>query len=425
MIEESLILEFYKSLKNTLNKKILERELKIKEVENKIITIIGPRRAGKTYFLFQLLRELKDNNFIYLDFENLALRDLNIKEIYQVISQIYIQIEGKEPKYIFLDEIQNIKNWESLVRTLLDKKKYFIFVTGSSSKLLSKEIATQLRGRSLSYLLLPFSFREFLRAKGLEFEKYLSFKEKGLLLNHLEAYLKFGGFPEVVLEKNLVKKEKILKEYLDLVLFKDVIDRFNIKQIKLMKVLFKFVLNSYSSELTIKSLINKIRTTGVNPSNTTVYKYISYLEDSFYFFFVSKFDYKIHLRESWPKKVYLVDTGLSLPFRFSQDKGKLMENVVFLELKRRENVNPFQEIYYYKTKNGKEIDFLVKDRDKLELIEVCYEFDEEHKKKLIKAMKELGLKESLCITWDEEEVIEEKGFRIKLVPLWKWLLGVE
>ena len=417
MINENLILEFYKSLRNTLNKKILERELKIKEIENKIIAVIGPRRAGKTYFLFQLMKNYKKS--IYFDFENYLFKYFGLKEILETI-KTYEQYFNTKIKYLFLDEIQVLKDWQNVLRSF-ENQGYGIFITGSSSKLLSKEIATQLRGRSISYLLLPFSFREFLKAKGFESNRYLSLEEKIKIINYLKEYLDFGGFPEIVLADE-GDKFFILKDYIDTIFFKDFVERFKIEKIEIARFVFEFLLQNYSSEISVNKINNYVQQKLKENKKNVIYEYVDKLTNTFLVFFVDKFDFSVYKRKSWPKKVYLVDTGLSLPFRFSQDKGKLMENIVFLELKRKENENPFQEIYYYKTKSGKEIDFLVKDRNKLELIEVCYEFDEEHKKKLIKAMKELNLKESLCITWDEEDEIEEKGFKIKLVPLWKWLL---
>jgi predicted AAA+ superfamily ATPase len=417
MIEENLILEFYKGLRNTLNKDILERELKIKEIKNKIIVIIGPRRAGKTYFLFQLMKKHKKS--IYFDFENYLFKYFGLKEILETI-KIYEQYFNIKVKYLFLDEIQALKDWQNILRSF-ENQGYKLFITGSSSKLLSKEIATQLRGRSLSYLLLPFSFREFLKAKGFKINKYFSLEEKVKIINHLKEYLNFGGFPEVVLADE-GEKFFILKDYIDTIFFKDFIERFKIGKIEVAKFIFEFLLQNYSSEISVNKINNYVQQKLKENKKNLVYEYVDKLTDTFLVFFIEKFDFSIYKRKTWPKKVYLVDNGLSLPFRFNEDKGKLMENIVFLHLKRQENQNPFQEIYYYKTKNNKEIDFLVKNRNKIELIEVTYEFDEERKKKLIKAMEELKLEESLCITWDEEDEIKEKGKKIKLIPLWKWLL---
>jgi len=189
-----------------------------------------------------------------------------------------------------------------------------------------------------------------------------------------------------------------------------------------LRLLIKTLILNYSSLTSINRIYNFFKSLNIEVSKTSLYNYVELLEDVFFVFKVKYFT-NFKESESYLFKTYIVDNGfINLIVQDNKNKGKLMENVVFLELKRQENFNPFQEIYYYKTKNGKEIDFLVKDRNKIELIEVCYEFDEEHKKKLIKAMKELNLKESFCITWDEEDEIEEKGFKIKLIPLWKWLI---
>ena len=412
MSKEFLENFYIKTIEKVRNLTIVKRDLDIKIVKEKVISIIGPRRAGKTYFLFQIMKDIIENS-LYLDFEDFLVKQSKSLEVLEFILT-------KNKKFVFLDEVQNLENWESLVRTLLNQG-YKVFITGSSSKLLSKEIATQLRGRSLSYLLLPFSFKEFLKAKNFKTNGFITFEKKGRIMEYLKDYMYFGGYPEIVLKE--IEKEKYLKEIIELVFFKDFVERKNIKNIKVAKLIFEYLLQNYTKEISLSRIKNYLNSLNLKPNLETVSNYLHDLEDTFSIFLINKFDYKVHLRESWPKKVYLVDNGLHLPFRFSDDKGKLMENLVFLHLKRQENEKPFQEIYYYKTKNNKEIDFLVKNKNKIELIEVCYEFDEDHKKKLIKAMNELKLKESFCITWDEEEIIEEKGKKIMLIPLWKWLLN--
>ena len=400
--------------------KILPREIKVKETPL-INILIGPRRAGKSFLLFDFIKrkKLKEEDYLIFNFEEFLGELGNPLDIIKT----HIEIYGKEPKYLFFDEIQALKNWEKFVYYLYESKKYIIFLTGSNSKLLSKEIATQLRGRTLTTNVFPLSFREFLNWKGVEIKKHFSTYEKSLMLKMVREFLK-GSLPEIVINEN-VDFVNYYKSILDLVIFKDVIERHNVKNYYIVEFLIKSLINSVSKEFSINKAYKFLKSKNLKISNTTLYSYYSILKEIFFFFEVKKFDFSFRARESFNPKIYLVDNGFLIFSDNPFNKAIFMENVVFLELKRRENVNPFQEIYYYKTKNGKEIDFLVKDRDKLELIEVCYEFDEEHKKKLIKAMKELGLKESLCITWDEENEIEEKGFRIKLVPLWKWLLCVE
>ena len=397
---------------------IMERELKVPLDQDLIVSIIGPRRAGKTYYLLSLKN--KTSEALYLNFEDSRLINISYTDIKEII-RIFIEIYGKKPKYLFLDEIQNIKNWEIIVRELYDLKKYKIFITGSTSKLLSKEIATQLRGRTLTYMLLPFSFREFLKAKGIEIDKYLSKDEEARIRNHLMEYLEYGGFPDVVKSN---EKIKILKEYEDLILFRDFIERHNIKNISLARALHGFVLQNFASEISIRRIYERV--SQIKASKDTVYKYISNLEDTMYFFFLKKFSFKPNVRESWPKKIYLCDTGLVKTIKFSPEYGKLMENAVFIELLRNKNKNPLIDVFYFKDISF-EIDFVIKEGVEIkQLIQVCYEiYDEETKKRevkaLIKGSEKLRCKNLLVITWDYEAVEEIKGKTIRFVPLWKWL----
>jgi predicted AAA+ superfamily ATPase len=303
-------------------------------------------------------------------------------------------------------------------------------ITGSSSKLLSKEIATQLRGRTLTYLLLPFSFREFLKARGFKLEEK-TLDRIAELRRILIEYMEFGGFPDVVFSEN---KEKILKEYLDLILFRDFIERHRIENIEVARFLHNFIIQNFSKEISINSVYNKLKSLGVKVSKDTVYKYITKLEDTAFFFFLRRYSNKVHLRESWPKKVYLCDTGLTSIVKFSKDYGKLMENLVFLELLRKTNENPNLEIFYYKTKNNKEIDFLIKEKERItKLINVTYinSFDEMDKREYVSLLEgyyefRLYKPELLVITWDYEDEKELNWFgkrgKIKFIPLWKWLL---
>ncbi len=398
---------------------IIERELKVPLDSNFIISIIGPRRAGKTYYLLSLKEKI--GNGLYLNFEDSRLIGLTYKDIREIIRR-FIEIYGKNPEYLFLDEIQNIKNWEIIIRELHDLRKYKIFLTGSSSKLLSKEIATQLRGRALSYMLLPFSFREFLKAKNYEVSKYLSKDEEAKIKNLLREYLEYGGFPDVVKSN---EKTKILKEYEDLILFRDFIERHNIKNISLARAIHNFVLQNFSSEISIRKMYQRL--SQISTSKDTLYKYISNLEDTMYFFFLKKFSLKAHIRETWPKKIYLCDTGLAKTIKFTPEYGKLMENAVFIELLRKKNENSILEIFYFKDP-AFEIDFVVKEGATIkQLIQVCYDiYNEDTKKRevkaLIKGSEKLKCKNLLVITWDYESKEEIKGKTIRFVPLWKWLL---
>jgi len=420
MIKRDDIVDYFREYEDI--PKAMQRDLKVPLDSDFIISIIGPRRAGKTYFLFSLCEKLTDAT--YLNFEDSRLIETEAKEIRELI-RIFIEIYGKTPKYLLLDEIQNVEDWEKIVRELYDLRKYRIFITGSSSKLLSKEIATQLRGRSLSFILLPLSFREFLRFKKIKVNKFLGKDERAKIKNLLRNYIEFGGFPDVVKNE---EKVKILKEYSDLILFRDFIERHRVKNLDLARALHTFMIQNFSKEVSIRALFNKLKTS-LPVAKDTVYEYVTKLEDTMFFFFLRKFSEKVHLRELWPKKIYICDTGLTKTIRYSQDYGKLIENVVFLELLKKTNIKPLLEIYYWKDYQQREVDFVIREGMKVgQLIQVTYasardEIERREIKALIKASNELRCKNLLIITWDyeEEEVIDSR--EIKFIPLWKWLLG--
>ena len=413
MFEISLVKDFFK---RKIKFEGVERALKLPKI-NKIISIIGPRRAGKTwyfYFLFQ-----KEENPMYVNFEDITFKYLEAKEFFKIL-KIFSEIKY-EPKALFFDEVQNLKNWSTLVRSLYDRG-FKIFVTGSSSKLLPKEISTELRGRTLSYLLLPFSFSEFLKAKNFKPEADI-FEKRGTLLKLLHAYLEEGGFPEVVFSEN---KEKILREYFNEIFYKDFVERHRIKSLEFGRFLFEFCFQNFSKEISFRKIKNFF---GKNVSDTTLYEYIEKLQDTLSVFFLEKCEKSVYLRKSWPKKIYVCDLGLSNILGFEEDIGKKMENAVFLELLRRTNKKPLMEIFYWKDYQQREIDFIIKEGLKIkQLIQVTYastrdEIIEREIKSLLKASELLKCKNLLCITWDYEGEEKIGGKKIKFVPLWKWLLS--
>ncbi|MEM5855734.1 MAG: ATP-binding protein [Candidatus Aenigmatarchaeota archaeon] len=422
MIKKENIIDYFKEYEE-LRVEMIPRELKVPLTSNFIISLIGPRRAGKTYYFFSLANQVRD--FTYLNFEDSRLYGARYDEIREIL-RTFIELYGREPKYLFFDEVQNVEKWEIIVRELHDLKKYRIFLTGSSSKLLAKEIATQLRGRTLSFLLLPFSFREYLVAKKVSLEKYLSKDKQAKLKNLLRDYLEFGGFPDVVMNK---EKLNILKEYSDLILFRDFIERHKVKNIELARFIHSFIIQNFSNEISVRSIFNKLKSMKIKISKDSVYNYVEKLEDTVFFFFLKRFSKKVHLREAWPRKVYSCDTGIAKIVRFSPDYGRLMENCVFLELIREKNKNPLAEVFYLKL-NNKEIDFLIKVGEKIhQLIQVSYASnrDEIEKKdidSLVKGASELKCNNLLFLTWDYEEEIKVENKKIVFKPLWKWLLKV-
>lgn len=409
---------------------LVNRELKI-EHSKKIKSVIGPRRAGKTYFMYQEMKKAlkagkKKENILFLNFEDPRLIDINFKEIREII-KLHWQLYPKSNPSIFIDEPQNINKWELGVRALYDEG-FDLYLSGSSSKLLSKEIATSLRGRTLSYLILPFSFKEFLKMKKSIFDiSTLSSKEKSILLSFLDEYLEFGGFPEVILEENKENKIKTLKEYLDMIIYKDIVERYNVKNTKLIKWLINSLITSFSKEFSVHKIYLTLKSKGVKVSKNTLYSYLSMLEDSFFAFFAQKFNYSIRNREFSVDKAYLCDIGFAKLLEVSRDKGKKMENAVFLELERKKK--SLTEIACWKNAQQEEVDFVVKQGRKVrQIIQVCCNIEDLDAKKreiraLIKASKELKCKDLLVITEDKEgeEIIKKK--KIKYIPLWKWLLN--
>ena len=411
---------------------LTERELKISE-SRKIKSIIGSRRAGKTYFMYQKIGELikfgvNKENVMYLNFEDPRLIDVNFKEMREIIKlqwQLYPS-STKENCHIFVDEPQNIKNWETAVRALHDEG-FNVFLSGSSSKLLSSEISTSLRGRTLSYVLLPFSFREFLKMKKFVFDaSRLDSKQKSALLGLLDEYIEFGGFPEVILEKDAETRIKTINEYFNLIVYRDIVERYRIKNTQLIKWLIKSLSTSFSREFSVHKIYLTLKSKGIQVSKNTLYSYLSMLEDSLFVFLVPKFDYSTRKKDFSISKAYLCDVGFTKLVETTKDKGHKMENIVFLELERRKR--SLTSISYWKNPQQEEVDFVVKTNTGIEqLIQVCYNVDDYDTKKrevraLLKAGKELKCSNLLIITEDKEgsEKIGDKT--IKYAPLWAWLL---
>jgi len=392
----------------------VERELinKTEILKGRVLLVSGIRRSGKTVFSLQLANKSKEN-FIYINFFDERFIDFSVRDFNKLLEAIY---RIKNPNLLILDEIQEIKGWEKFVERI--RNKFKIIVTGSNSRLLSKEIGTYLTGRYIKKEIFPFSFKEFLLLKNFKFD--FTTEKKAKLKNLLNEYIKLGGFPEVYKYGRI-----ILQDLFNDIVERDLILRYNIKNKYSFKKLAIYLISNYSSFITANKTKNIVSIKDVH----TVLNYFEYLENSYLLFFIDKYSTKTKEKILSAKKVYAIDTGLinTLSLKSFSEMGRIIENIVFLQLKRNISYNSLNlNISYYKTKDNKEIDFvLYNEENKVEkLIEVTYEFDEEHKKKLIKAMEELNLKESLCITWGEEDIIEEKGKKIKIIPLWKWLLEI-
>jgi len=237
---------------------VFERLINVKFTREFVNAVIGPRRAGKTFFLYGLIKKLnlKDEDYLFVNFEDDEIKIQPRKEVVNCV-QKHIEIYGKEPSYLFFDEIQNLEGWQSFVYSLVEKKRYFIFITGSSSKLLSREIATHLRGRSLNLIVFPFSFEEFLSIENFEIKKVYSSLEEAKIKNYLMKYMKTGGFPQVLLGK--IDEKTFFREYINVLLYKDLIERYKIENPEVARLLLYSVIQSFSKEFSINKIYRQIK----------------------------------------------------------------------------------------------------------------------------------------------------------------------
>ena len=398
----------------------------------KIVVIAGFRRTGKTYLLFHLIKDLvkKDDKerIVYINFEDerIPLKTEFLTNLIPAIKQICGKV-----KFLLLDEVHNIPNWSKWLRRVYDTEDIRFFITGSSSKMSSREIPTELRGRFLEVRVSALSFKEFLRFKDIipnpKTEEY-SPDEKAILKRMLEEYLEYGGLPEVVLASG-DKKIEILRGYYNTVIRQDIIERFRIKSEENLKALLRLLLNS--TQYTISKLYNSMKSLNYNVGKSTIQTFLDYIETTYFMHSIQILSPKVKDQLQWPRKVYFIDTGFisHLSTKFSRNLGRLYENIVFLELKRMQENDPNLDIFYWKNLQHEEVDFVIKQGLKIkQLIQVCYDITDYDTKKrelrsLIKGAKELKCKKLMVITEDKEgeETIEK--VKVKYIPLWKWLLA--
>lgn len=393
-----------------------------------IIVISGARRSGKSFIMRQMAKSLinegiSKNSTLTVNFEDPRFVERDTETL-QKIYEVYLEfLNPQEKPCLFLDEIQEVEDWERWVRTIHELNKAKIVISGSNAKLLSKELSTLLTGRHLDLVIFPLSFKEYLAFKGINLVDKLEIINKEIEIKRLlRECLEFGSFPEVVLGG---EKRQILLNYFEDILNKDLVRRFKIRKTKELAALAKFYLSNISSLITFSSLERSL-----NISADTIEKFSGYLEDTYILFFLKRFSYKVREQEKSPRKVYAIDVGLAntVGFRFSQNIGRLMENLVFLELRRKTILNPDWELYYWKDINHREVDFVIKENLKVkQLIQVSWKVDRPETKNreiktLLKAMKEFGLERGLVITDDYETEENIKGKKIDYIPLWKWLL---
>ena len=391
----------------------IERTAELREGNSRLVRIvIGPRRAGKSFFITRHL--LKQGPFGYVNFDDEELNDKEkIPDILAAVAELY-----PGAKTLLLDEIQNIPGWELLANRLA-RQGYTLYVTGSNAHLLSKELATHLTGRHTVTTIFPFSFAEFLKTKEGEFteSEYRS---------HLAEYSVTGGFPEI-LTTTIDKKEYLLRLF-DAVVYKDIIRRYRVRSPQGLGDLAQYLCSNVAGEYSVHRLS---RVTGCK-SDQTVRKYLEYLEEAFLFFSIPRFSYKVKEQVLANRKIYCIDNGFVMAkgFRFSHNDGSLMENLVAIELRKLElagNLN----LYYWKNSQQQEVDFVLHKSGKVvALIQVCTDLANEKTRRrevnaLLTAGRDCACKKRIILTMDEEQTKTHEWFGIKgdiqYIPLWKWL----
>jgi predicted AAA+ superfamily ATPase len=378
--------------------------------------ITGPRRSGKSVLSLQLL---KDENFAYLNFDDdLLLKHFDQNLVIQSLNEVYPGY-----RYLILDEIQNLPDWELWVNKLY-RRGVNLIVTGSNARLLSREMATSLTGRYLQIEVFPFSFAEVLRFHKVQLsgQPWLTPQKAGIILSHLNTYLLNGGFPEILLNPAVIKN--YLSSLFDSVILKDIMRRFQIRQSQQLYNLSNYLLANYTNPYSYNQLKTDLNFTSV----ATVQKFIGYLSEPYLFLNLTRYNSKIKNHQKSPKKSYIIDNGFikARSFELSPNWGRLLENVVFIELLRR-HYKPGSDLFYYRTRNDREIDFVCLKANKVEqLIQVCYDISNPKVLKreisaLLEASSELDCNNLLIITRNNDEIVETNKINIHILPGYKWL----
>jgi predicted AAA+ superfamily ATPase len=395
-----------------------------------INTIIGLRRSGKTYFVFSQIESLLQNDlppteYIYINFDDERLAELKGKDLGLVMEAYFELFPGNRDKqvYLFFDEIQNIQDWHLFIKRLYEQKKFKITLTGSSSKFLGSEIATEMRGRTRTVHFFPLTFKEFLVFKDFKVTPNIEFSgDRFQLVHYAEEFSNWGGFPRVVLEKDPTRKKEILTDYLEMIIYKDIAERYGVRNTRLLKLMIHYTLSNFAAEFSVNGFIKKFQSE-YRLNKETVFTYFSYLEEIGFLYYLPRFSYKLHQRYV-SKKSYIGDNGFIplLSFRGMEVQGRLLENLVFTELLKRG-----KNIFYFKDSSNYECDFITAEAEQVsEVIQVCHLLTAVNRERevrgIIAALKAFGLDKGIIITAGTGEEIKVNSYSLRVVPYWKWML---
>ncbi len=396
----------------------VEREIlaRLKQVVSspQVTVITGLRRVGKSTLLAQMAQRYFRDGFYFVNFEDERLLNFQASD-FDLLHETLISLFGKKHVFLF-DEIQNVPEWERFVRRLHDRG-YKVVLTGSNASLLSRELGSRLTGRSVRVELFPFSFIEYLRFRNIKIKRLdlLTTEQKGNLRKLANEYILAGGIPDALKYPELEIHRLLYED----VLYRDIAVRYRLSNVKGLKELAFYLVSTTGNLVSFNKLKNLLKLGSVN----TVINYIDYLENSWLFFTLNKYAYSVKEQQIAAKKVYSIDTGLarSVGFSFSGNEGRLMENVVFLHLKRR-----YRSIYYYKTQKDYEVDFFIPEAGTF--LQAAYLFEtlkirEREIRALIAAAQEQKNADQLVVVTESEKLrIKEAGFIIQVKPLYEWLL---
>ncbi len=407
---------------------LFARRIETLRATRQIHAVVGLRRAGKTFFLYQIINEslasgVPREGILLVNFEDERLAGLSAERLGMVLDAYYELFPGRvrDEVHVFLDEVQVVPGWERFVARIFEEKRYRVVLTGSSSKLLSKEIATSLRGRSVATHIYPLSFAEFAAYRGLEASGHTAFsRERHRAIALLESYLAWGGFFEVQDAHDDAERRRIVTTYVDLVVYKDLVERYSVKNLAAMKALIRYFVTNATRKA---SLTRLAATLGAGPvSKNTILQYASFLEDANVIYSCPKFSYKLR-QGNTPSKFYLADPSFKTVAgaNFSADRGPFFENAVYVELRRRGfEVSFFEEAV--------ECDFIAKSGTKVVgAYQVCVDPEragDRELRGLRAALDAFGLDRGTIVTADEDREETLDGQSIRYIPLWRWLLDV-
>jgi len=413
---------------------LTERRCHVPDIPNKVYSVIGMRRSGKTYFLFQEMKRclaegVNRSRLVYFNFEDERLADISANDLHWIIDEYYVMFpENRAQKvYFFFDELQLVQGWERFVRRLLDTENVRIFVSGSSAKMLSREIASSLRGRSIEVIIYPYSFKEFASHHHIDIPenlKHIDSQKRSILENLMMKYLSQGGFPEAQ-ELSQRDRHLLLQGYVNTVLFRDIIERYGVTNITVLKTLIRHLIKNAGSKFTVNKFYNNLKSQGIKVAKTTLHEYLDHLQDAFLLHTVPLHTDSERKRMVNPVKSYIIDTGLVASFMTNRDLnlGHLLENAVFMELCRRD-----AQITYLRTESGYEVDFYARySNGTAQAIQVAADVSDpitrdRECRSLVEVSSVLPDTDLLLINLSEESIIKMDNVTIKLIPAWKWLL---